>query len=83
MFKVTPLTIPIEADYSPGVLGDALIRRVGGIVEGKSIVKDTSTGCWGVVCNAVNDMHEAKRAQVTVSGPERFGLTDPTVQLLL
>ena len=47
------------------------------------IVRDSSTGCWIYVCNKINEIAEKKKAKVTISGTERFGLLDPIVVSLL
>lgn len=36
-----------------------------------------------MVCNRVNDINLVKRQVVTISGPERFGLSDPLVVKLI
>jgi len=36
-----------------------------------------------VICNAINDLNPVKRQVVTISGPERFGLSDPLVSKLI
>ena len=41
-----------------------------------SITKDSSTGCWIEICKKLNDIQHTRRSNVTVSGPERFGLSD-------
>jgi hypothetical protein len=47
------------------------------------IIRDSSTACWIVVGNAINDLQGNKRKKVTISGTERFGLIDPKVVKLL
>jgi hypothetical protein len=48
------------------------------------IIKESSTGCWIVVCNKINELHKTnKREKVTISGTERFGLCENTVVKLL
>ena len=55
------------------------------------IRKDTPTAAWVlphthpqiVVCTAVNNISPIKRQSVTISGPERFGLSDPLVVSLI
>ena len=47
------------------------------------IIRDSSTACWNVVANAINEMQGNKRKKVTISGTERFGLSDPKVAKLL
>lgn len=51
--------------------------------ENNPIIRDSSTGCWIHVCNRVNEISERKKAKVTISGTERFGLIDPIVVSLL
>lgn len=48
-----------------------------------SIIKDSSTGCWIEICKKINDQSNNKRTNVTVSGPERFGLADMNVIRML
>lgn len=43
------------------------------------IIKDSSTGCWIVVCNKINDIQHNRKSKVTISGTERFGLCDNNV----
>ena len=47
------------------------------------IVRDSSTGCWVHICKKVNDLREIKKAKVTISGTERFGLLESNVVRLL
>ena len=47
------------------------------------IIKDSSTACWIVVGNAINELQGNKRKKVTISGTERFGLCDPKVVKLI
>ena len=47
------------------------------------IIKDSSTGCWVHVCKRVNNLKEFKKAKVTISGTERFGLLESNVVRLL
>lgn len=47
------------------------------------IVRDSSTGCWIDICKRINELQGNKRTNVTVSGPERFGLADINVIRLL
>ncbi len=49
----------------------------------KVIIKDSSTGCWVHVCKGVNNLREIKKAKVTISGTERFGLLESNVVRLL
>ncbi len=51
--------------------------------QANAIVKDSSTGCWIEICKKINEQGGNKRQNVTVSGPERFGLTDPHVIQML
>lgn len=47
------------------------------------IIKDSSTGCWIEIYKKLNDQADNKRSNVTVSGPERFGLADMNVIRML
>jgi hypothetical protein len=47
------------------------------------IIRDSSTACWNVVGNAINELQGNKRKKVTINGTERFGLSDPKVFKLL
>lgn len=40
------------------------------------IIRDSTTGCWIVICKRVNEINKEKKKKVTVSGNERFGLMD-------
>lgn len=48
-----------------------------------ALIRDSSTGCWIEICKKINDLQGNKRATVTVSGPERFGLADVNVIKIL
>jgi histone-lysine N-methyltransferase MLL3 len=43
------------------------------------VEKDRATTCWQTICTAINSNMAEPREEVTVSGPERFGITDKTV----
>ena len=63
---------------------EALVMElVGGIRCGDPIVRDSSTGCWTEVIRQINDRQEVKRAVVTISGPERYGLADAHINTML
>lgn len=47
------------------------------------IIKDSSTGCWIDICKRINEQSNNRRTNVTVSGPERFGLADFNVIRML
>jgi len=47
------------------------------------IVRDSSTGCWVYICQKVNEIAEVKKAKVTISGTERFGLLEPNAARIL
>lgn len=47
------------------------------------IIKDSSTGCWIDICKRINEQSNNRRTNVTVSGPERFGLADINVIKML
>lgn len=47
------------------------------------IIRDSSTGCWIDICKRINEMQGNKRNNVTVSGPERYGLADINVIKLM
>ena len=47
------------------------------------IIRDSSTGCWIAVCNKINILQGSKRSKVTISGTDRFGLSDSNVVRLL
>ncbi len=47
------------------------------------IIRDSSTGCWIEICKRINDLQGNKKQNVTVSGPERFGLAEPNVIKLI
>ncbi len=36
-----------------------------------------------MICNRTNDLNPVKRQVVTISGPERFGLSDPIIVKLI
>lgn len=70
-------------DGGPKPLFRVTPMKDGEPMEEHSIVKDSSTGCWIVICNRVNEMQRSRRSKVTVSGTERFGLWDPSVVKLI
>ena len=47
------------------------------------IEENSSTGCWKVVAERINELNDKKRPKVTISGTERFGLCDNIVVQLL
>jgi hypothetical protein len=47
------------------------------------ITRDSCSGCWLFVCEKVNQLSDHKKEKVTVSGPDRFGLSQPQVVELL
>eukprot|EP00347_Sterkiella_histriomuscorum_P008411 403345196 len=47
------------------------------------IIKDSSSGVWIEICKKINDLSGSKRTNVTVSGPDRYGLAEPGVNQLL
>lgn len=51
--------------------------------EDNSIIKDTCTACWIIICNKINDIIQNRKGKVTISGTERFGLADATVVKLI
>jgi len=48
-----------------------------------TITRFSCTGCWVYVCKRVNNLKEVKKAKVTISGTERFGLLENNVVRLL
>ena len=48
-----------------------------------TIIKDSSTGCWIDICKLIDVARGGVRENITVSGPERFGLCDHNVIRLL
>lgn len=55
----------------------------GEVMEDYTIIKESCTGCWIVICNKVNEIQKSRRSKVTVSGTDRFGLWDPNVVKLI
>lgn len=51
--------------------------------EYNPIIKDTCTGCWIVVCNKINDIQKNRKSKVTISGTDRFGISEPSVSKIL
>ena len=47
------------------------------------IEENSSTGCWKVVAERINELNDKKRPKVTISGTERFGLCDNIVVQLM
>lgn len=47
------------------------------------ITKDASSGVWIEICKRINEASGTKRDRVTVSGPDRFGLSEPAVTRLI
>ena len=52
-------------------------------LEEHTILRDSCTGCWIVICNRVNELQKSRRSKVTVSGTDRFGLWDTNVVNLI
>ena len=44
------------------------------------ITANSSTACWVIIIKRVCVLRQSNRKTLTVSGPERFGLTDPYVK---
>lgn len=47
------------------------------------IMQSSSSGVWIEICKRINDLQGSSRQKVTVSGPDRYGLTEPGVTQLL
>ena len=50
---------------------------------GNPLIRDSSSGVWIDICKRINDIQGNKRTNVTVSGPDRYGLAEPGVNQLL
>eukprot|EP01016_Furgasonia_blochmanni_P047724 TRINITY_DN7041_c0_g1_i5.p1 TRINITY_DN7041_c0_g1~~TRINITY_DN7041_c0_g1_i5.p1 ORF type:complete len:195 (+),score=62.95 TRINITY_DN7041_c0_g1_i5:68-586(+) len=76
----------VKAEYSCEIIdgGEKPIYKVTSNEDQENpIIKDSSTGCWVHVLQRVNDLQEVKKAKVTISGTERFGLLEPNVVRVL
>ena len=47
------------------------------------MIQQSSSGVWIDICKKVNDLQGGARKNVTVSGPDRYGLAEPGVQQLI
>ena len=47
------------------------------------LVSNASSGVWIEILKRVNELSGSARTKVTVSGPDRYGLTEPGVGQLL
>ena len=47
------------------------------------LISNASSGVWIEICKRVNELQGGGRQKVTVSGPDRYGLTEPGVGQLL
>ncbi|CDW85165.1 f y-rich n-terminus family protein [Stylonychia lemnae] len=47
------------------------------------LIRDSSSGVWIDICKKINEIQGNKRTNVTVSGPDRYGLAEPGVNQLL
>ena len=47
------------------------------------LIRDSSSGVWIEICKKINELQGSKRTNVTVSGPDRYGLAEPGVNQLL
>jgi hypothetical protein len=76
-----------KANYNCEILegadGKPLYRVTSSEDPTNPIVRDSSTGCWVYICSKVNDLAEVKKAKVTISGTERFGLLEPNICRIL
>ena len=75
-----------RADYTCEILdgGEKPIYRVTCSEDPNNpIVRDSSTGCWVHICKRVNELSDHKKAKVTISGTERFGLLEETIRRIL
>ena len=43
------------------------------------LIRDSSSGVWIEICKKINEIQGNKRTNVTVSGPDRYGLAEPGV----
>ena len=41
-----------------------------------SVVKDSCSGAWMVFANKINELSQARKGKVTISGPDRYGFGD-------
>jgi len=47
------------------------------------IIKDTASGVWVEFCRKINETTQARKGKPSVSGPDRYGLSEPAVLRLL
>jgi len=47
------------------------------------IIQNSASGVWIEICKRINELQGGGRTKVTVSGPDRYGLTEPGVTQLL
>ena len=47
------------------------------------IIKDASSGAWIEICRRINELQGTNRKNVTVSGPDRYGLAEPAVTQMM
>jgi len=45
----------------------------------KPFIQNSSSGVWIDICKKINELQGGNRKNVTVSGPERYGLAEPGV----
>ena len=43
------------------------------------IIRDASSGVWIYICQKINEVQATGRSKVTVSGPDRYGLSEIAV----
>ena len=52
--------------------------------ESEPIIQNSSTSCWNIIINKINEISPEKmRTSFSVSGPEKYGLTEPIVYKLI
>ena len=47
------------------------------------IIRDASSAAWIEIMRKVNELNSGRREKVTVSGPERYGFSEPSVHWLI
>ena len=71
-----------KCDYTCEILdnGNAPLYKVTSHEDPENpIIHDASSGAWIEICKKINDLNCQGRGKVTVSGPDRFGVAEPSV----
>lgn len=71
-----------RCDYVNEILdgGDGPLFKVTSMEDPNNpFIREASSGAWIDICQKINEISGLRRGKVTVSGPDRFGLSEVAV----